>query len=268
MPASPYESPFAGTAAYYARHRAPYAAEALDHVVASFGLTDKDRLLDLGCGPGTLAIPLSRSVAEVAAVDPDAGMIAEGRRLAGLEGRGNVRWLTMRAEDVSSEAGPFRAATIGQAFHWMDRNAVLAKLEGLIADGGGLALVNPGRRRPQESWEDAARAIVEIYLGPPVRHPKSNPQEPEHEPALRRSTAFSYFTTREFPGAITRDIPSILGFIYSVSQTARARFGDRAEAFEADLTERLLRLNPTGIFEERIETEVLITMKISRQFRR
>jgi 2-polyprenyl-3-methyl-5-hydroxy-6-metoxy-1,4-benzoquinol methylase len=37
---------------------------------------------DLGCGPGTIAIPLSRTVAEVVAVDLDADMIAEGRPLA------------------------------------------------------------------------------------------------------------------------------------------------------------------------------------------
>lgn len=88
----------------------------------------------------------------------------------------------------------------------MDRDEVLQKLAILIADGGGLALVNAGKRRPQESWEPAANQIVARFLGPRTRHPKSNPQEPEHEPALLRSEFFSEFTAHEFPSTITRDI--------------------------------------------------------------
>ena len=45
---------------------------------------------------------------------------------------------------------------------------------------------------------------------------------------------------------------------------ARNLFGDNAEAFEAELTKALLRLNPAGVFNERIETEVVIAPKISR----
>jgi ubiquinone/menaquinone biosynthesis C-methylase UbiE len=145
MAASSDASPFAGTAPYYDRFRAPYAPAAIDFIVESFGLGPGARALDLGCGPGRLAIPLSRSVAEVVAVDPDADMIAEARRLAASRGAGNIRWLTSRAEDVPAEAGPFRVATIGQAFHWMARDAVLARLAILIEDGGGgVALVDPG----------------------------------------------------------------------------------------------------------------------------
>ncbi len=47
----------------------------------------------------------------------------------------------------------------------MDRDEMLRKLADLIADGGGLALVNPGKRRPQESWEPVADQIVAKFLG-------------------------------------------------------------------------------------------------------
>ena len=187
MPAPEDASPFAGTAPYYDRFRAPYAPAALDCVIEAYGLGAGSRVLDLGCGPGTIAIPLSRRIAEVVAVDPDAGMIAEGRRLAAESGRTNIQWLNASAEEVSPEAGPFQAVTIGQAFHWLDRDAVLAKLGVLIADGGGLALINPGKRRPQESWEPAAEAVIARFLGHRTRHPKSNPREPTNEPALLRS---------------------------------------------------------------------------------
>jgi SAM-dependent methyltransferase len=258
MPRSPEASPFAGTAQYYDRFRAPYAPGAIDCIVESFGLSADSRALDLGCGPGTLAIALSFRVGEVLAVDPDADMIAEGGRLAAARGARNIRWLHAKAEDVPPGAGPFRVATIGQAFHWMDRDVVLRRLSDLLVDGGGLALVNPGRRRPQESWEPVVAEVVAKFLGPPVRHPGSNPQEPAHEPALRRSSHFSRFSAFEFPTTITRDVASIIGWVYSISSSSKPRFGEHAATFEAALSQALWAFNPTGIFEERIETEVLI----------
>jgi ubiquinone/menaquinone biosynthesis C-methylase UbiE len=264
MPVSSDASPFAGTARYYDCFRAPYAQAALDLVVETFAPGPGARALDLGCGPGSIAIPLSRDIGEVVAVDPDAEMIAEGRRLAVSRGRENIRWLHARAENIASSAGPFRIATIGQAFHWMDRDAVLAKLAILIEDGGGLALINPGKRRPQESWEPLAGQIVDKFLGPRVRHPSSNPREPEHEPALRRSECFFELKAHEFPNAITRDVSSIIGCIYSISSSARPLFGDRTKAFEAELSEALLGLNPAGVFTEKIETEVVIAPKRAR----
>lgn len=254
-------SPFAATARFYDRFRAPYAQAAINYIVETYDLNEGACALDLGCGPGTIAIPLSCFVAEVVAVDPDAEMIAEGQRLAASRGRQNISWLRSRAEEISRGAGPFQVATIGQAFHWMDRDEVLRKLAILTADGGGVALVNPGRRRPQESWEPIADRVVTRFLGPRTRHPKANPQEPEHEPALRRSECFSTFTKHEFPSTITRDIDSIIGCIYSKSGSARPLFGGQAEAFEAELSKALLTANPTGVFHEQVETEVVLAPK-------
>src|SRR3984885_13499056 len=264
MPAALVASPFDGTAAYYDRFRAPYAQAAIDFIVERYSLCKDMRALDLGCGPGTIAIPLSHTVAEVVAVDPDADMIAEGQRLATFTGRMNIQWLQSKAEDILPQAGPFQVTTIGQAFHWMDRDEVLRKLAILIAHGGGLALVNPGKRRPQESWEPVANQIVETFLGPRARHPKSNPQELAHEPALRRSECFFVFTAHEFPSTVTRDVSSIIGCIYSKSNSARPLFGGNAEEFEVELSRVLVRLNPAGGFNEHVETEVVIGPKRAR----
>lgn len=146
----------------------------------------------------------------------------------------------------------------------MDRDEVLRKLAILMADGGGLALVNAGKRRPQENWEPVADQIVAKFLGPRTRHPKSNPQEPEHEPALVRSESFSNFTAHEFPSTITRDINSIIGCVYSKSSSARPLFGDNAKAFEVELSKALFSLNPAGVFNEQVKTEVVIAHKRAR----
>lgn len=71
---------FGGAAGYYSRHRSPHGAAAIGCLAAAFGAGST--VLDLGCGPGTVAIPLAEPVAAVLAVDPDEDMLAEGRRLA------------------------------------------------------------------------------------------------------------------------------------------------------------------------------------------
>ena len=254
-------SPFAGTARYYDPFRAPYAPAALDYLVRTCGLGERSRVLDLGCGPGTIAIPLSEVVSEVVAVDPDPEMIAEGQRLAAAKGRRNIVWRQERAEDLSLGLGPFHLATLGQSFHWMDRDAVLRKLSVLLTDDGALALLNPGKRRPQESWEPIAAEVVTRFLGRRPRHSKANPQEPAHEPALRRSEHFSAFTAEEFASTITRDVPSIIGCLYSSTGAARHLFGRRAGAFERELSAAILSAQPDGVFNEQVETEVLIARR-------
>jgi hypothetical protein len=127
-----------------------------------------------------------------------------------------------------------------------------------------VAIVNAGKRRPQDSWGPVADQIVAKFLGPRTRHPKSNPQEPEHEPALVRSEYFSNFTAHEFPSTITRDINSIIGCVDSMSSSAKPLFGHNAKAFEAELTKALLSLNPAGVFNEQVQTEVVIAPKRPR----
>jgi len=247
--------PFEEAAPYY-RFRAPYAPEALAYVRDAFALNTSSSVLDLGCGPGTIAVPLSGMVGRVLAVDPSAAMISEGRIRA--TGCNNIEWLCARAEELSEQLGPFSAALIGQAFHWMDRDRVLGKLERMLISGsGGLALINPGRRRPQESWEPLANEVTARYIGQLSRHPSMN-AEPKHEPALLRSAAFSQFTTREFAINFERDIPSIIGYMYSLSTSPKSAFAERSRLFEQELTEALLRKSASGIFKERVETEVLL----------
>jgi ubiquinone/menaquinone biosynthesis C-methylase UbiE len=248
--------PFSESAAYY-RFRAPYAPEALAYVRDVFQLDNTSRALDLGCGIGTIAVPLSRMVGAVVAVDPSEAMLAEGRRSAREAGRNNIDWRCARAEDIVAGFGAFNIVTMGQSFHWMQRDVVLDHLASVIVEGGGIALISPGRRRPQESWEVLANEVLARYIGHRLRHAQMNP-EPENEPALRRSRAFSQFTSREFVMNFERDVPSIIGHIYSMSTSPRSAFGERIASFERDLTAALLDVKPSGVFRERLETAVTI----------
>jgi hypothetical protein len=142
----------------------------------------------------------------------------------------------------------------------MDRDLVLSQLGETVEDGGALVIFDEGRRRPQESWEPAASRVIVEYLGRRARHPSKH-AESAHEPSLARSRCFANFTVREFPFAITRDVPSIVGCVYSGVSATWPMFGERRAAFEAELSVALLSLEPSGLFEESLETAVYVAPK-------
>jgi ubiquinone/menaquinone biosynthesis C-methylase UbiE len=260
----PIDSPFSEAAHFY-EFRAPYASQTLAYVRDAFEIDHTSRALDLGCGPGTIAIPLSQMVGHVLAIDPSEDMLNQGRICSARANRHNIAWLCARAEEITEALGIFNVVTMGQSFHWMDRDTVLRRLAPMIASHGGLALISPGQRRPQESWETLASEVIVRYLGPRGRHRQMNP-EPENEPSLLRSGTFSRFTVREFSMEFERDVLSIIGNVYSMSTSPKSAFGDRAALFERDLTESLLRSNPSGVFKEQLETQVVIARKQGMAF--
>lgn len=66
-------------------------------------LTDDASLLDIGCGPGLFAIPLSRHVRTVYGMDASAGMLDRLAHFAESEGSTNVRPLHSDWEDFIPE---------------------------------------------------------------------------------------------------------------------------------------------------------------------
>jgi SAM-dependent methyltransferase len=99
------------------------------------------RLLDVGCGPGTLTVDLARYVipGEVVGIDVAPEVVAEARRHAGEEGVDRVRFVE----------GDFRSAGIDPGFdvvhahqvlqHLKDPVGALAAMAGLARTGGVVA---------------------------------------------------------------------------------------------------------------------------------
>ena len=98
--ASEYKDTYRGTAWYYARYREGYPQEFFSLLQRKFNLTKDDRVMDLGCGTGQIAIPLSSAVAEVTAMDPEPEMIGEGKQQAEKVDSGNIVWIEGGSEDL------------------------------------------------------------------------------------------------------------------------------------------------------------------------
>ncbi|NRN67877.1 hypothetical protein GC106_51180 [Kibdelosporangium sp. 4NS15] len=109
---------YSRSAVYYSRGRLPYPPALAGAMATELGLDGTGRLLDVGCGPGSLTLLLADKFEQALGIDADPDMITEATRLAA--GKPNTRWLHMRAEDLPAGLGTFRLITFAQSFHWMN----------------------------------------------------------------------------------------------------------------------------------------------------
>src|SRR5215467_10357567 len=134
--------PYREAARYY-RARPPYSA-ALRPALARKLLWDgTGRLLDIGCGPGVVALELAASFSQVVGLDPEESMLIEARAATPFSARGKVRWVQARAENIPAlNLGRFQAVTFGQSFHWTDRNSVAEAVYDSLVPGGSMLLIH------------------------------------------------------------------------------------------------------------------------------
>ncbi|MGI5290381.1 class I SAM-dependent methyltransferase [Nonomuraea polychroma] len=259
------EDLFGGAALYYARYRPGYGEATIGHLAGALGTGG--RVLDLGCGPGTIAVPLARRVKAVLAVDPAEEMLAEGRRLAGDVT--NIAWL--RGDSTALRAlPPFDHVVMGRSFHWMDRRAVLAELEELLPARGAVAVIGPARQ-PGEPWQPAAqpwqpveRRVCEEFGLDIHAAANSFHATGEHHRDVLAASSFSDVESRVFARRLTWDADALIGLQLSYSYSSPARLGDRLPAFVDALREALLADNPAGRWEQVLVTEVLVARRPGR----
>ncbi|RVU27883.1 class I SAM-dependent methyltransferase [Streptomyces antnestii] len=272
------ETLFAGTSPYYRRGRLPYAAGLADELAGMLELDGRGRLVDVGCGPGTLALSLAHLFGEVVGVDPDEGMIAEATREAAAQGvSGKTRWVRARAEQLPSDLGTFDIATFGQSFHWMDRELVAATTRDMLRPGGALVHITDlstatptaaGLQYPGVPGA-AVDALVKRYLGPVRRAGQGVLPHgtPGGEAEVYRRAGFFGPEHRVVPAgqALERTVDDVVAGVFSRSFSAPHLFGARRGAFEVDLRRLLREASATGRFSElQPDTEVFVWWKDPR----
>lgn len=147
---------FDSTARIYAKYRQPYPPAFFTAVAERLGANGSQALIDLGCGPGLLALGFAPFVATVTGVDPEPSML-EAARAAAADAGAPLALIEGRTETLPADLGPFDVATIGRALHWMDRIATIAALDRILKPGG--AIVVAGSR----SVESDERPWVAAY---------------------------------------------------------------------------------------------------------
>jgi ubiquinone/menaquinone biosynthesis C-methylase UbiE len=125
---------FGAVAAAYAEHRPGYAETAVRWALEPVWSRRPLRVIDVGAETGKLTATLVRLGADVTAVEPDQGMLAELRRELP-----SVRSVSGSAEEIPVPDGSADAVLAGQAMHWFDMDRAMPEIARVLTPGGVLA---------------------------------------------------------------------------------------------------------------------------------
>lgn len=268
-----YDDPrslFAGTPEHYLRYRIPHPS-LFTELVAS--LAPPGPILDLGSGPGSVALALAGRGRQVLAVDANAEMIAAGRAEAARTPCGMaIDWVCADVNDLGEhltcrldDAPRVAAVTMADAFHWFDRAEVLITLDRLVAPGGLLAVImsfSAGTAKPW--WHPLTERVVDRYLG---RVRRAGPHAVfeasaggDHEAVLRAS-AFSDLTVLRTDQRVRMDLDHLLGNQHTQAYSSPPVLAAQREDFDRDLRTLLLAAEPSGQFTDSTRPGMIIARR-------
>jgi SAM-dependent methyltransferase len=234
-------SSFGAVAGAYAEHRPGYPADAVAWCVEPTGRPVAGlRILDLGAGTGKLTALLAELGADVTAVEPDPGMLAELRRQLP-----SVRALAGPAEAIPLPDRSVDAVLCAQSLHWFDMSRAVPEIARVLVPGGalgamwnsdddrvgwvaGLRDVAQGAgspvlsQRAEEVTAFGSSQFGELF-GPAERADFGNPQERTIDSLLddlRTHSALLIMTPDEREAVLGR----IRGYLESRPETGDGRF--------------------------------------------
>ena len=177
------------------------------------------RLLDFGCGPGTISLGLAKAVApgEMHGIDMEESQVELARSVVQAHGVGNAHFHVGDVTDVPFEDGFFDVAHCSNVLmHVPDTAAVLAEVKRVLKPGGTLAcremIVDSSFTHPNYGVIDKAWDMFADLLAADDGHPQMGKEMKSHIVAagfanIRMSASLETFST-----------PADMMFIYGVAQ--------------------------------------------------
>jgi SAM-dependent methyltransferase len=235
---------FASTVAYYESARPPYGAAFFEAIGLELGLDGSQRLLDVGAGPGVLAIGFAPCCRDVVGVDPESGMI-EAARAAAKRAGVTAMFVEGRFEDVAAKLGAFDIVGIGRAIHWLDPEPARAALDRALVPRGrvlvcGAISVKDGRN----PWLETFNAVRDRWKG-------DRPSRDHHTFFADRS--FTRTGTIRLERTYAVPVERLVDRMLSMSTSSSARLGDEVPIMKTAMREALAPFAADGMIEDIVE---------------
>ena len=235
---------FASTVAYYESARPPYGAAFFAAVALELGLDGSQRLLDVGAGPGILAIGFARYCREVVGVDPEPGMVEAARAAAERAGVA-VRFVEGRFEDVAASLGAFDIVTIGRAIHWLDPEPARAALDRALALRGRVLVCGATSAKDgRNPWLETFNAVRDRWKG-------DRPSRDHH--TFFADGPFTRTGTIRVERAYAVPVERLVERVLSMSTSSSERLGDEVPAMKSAMREALAPFAADGMIEDIVE---------------
>ena len=253
---------FATTAELYEQYRPPYSAEFFQAVAQKLALSKRHAVIDLGTGPGLLALGFAAYVGRVVGVDPEPNMLAAAQAAA-ARASVDVTFVEGRAEDLSDTVGSFDVVTIGRALHWMDHNALGPLFARLVARDGAIVVctsssVRDGRNPWLEDYNAARRSWSDAGL---LKDADKGARTHRNLADVLGPARFGVAETVNIEATHEVNARDLAWRVLTFSSSSPAALGDRVDAMLADIEARLMPFSRGGVLTE----TVVATADIARR---
>ncbi|UJW87800.1 class I SAM-dependent methyltransferase [Devosia sp. SL43] len=188
--------------------------------------------LDIGCGPGKVARPLTRLFGSVTAVDPSSNMIALGRSLPGGDAA-NIEWIEGFAEEFPIGERRFDLTVAAASIHWMDHQRLFPRLAQHGRPGHIIAVVS-GDDAFEPPWRDEWLAFLQRWV------PRITGEQ--YDPATKTPIWDSYRSGLDILGdeyfisdAFEQSVADFIGCQHSRDTFASSRLGPNIADFDREL---------------------------------
>jgi SAM-dependent methyltransferase len=259
---SPIMGRFATTASRYEHLRPPYPPEFFRSVAETLRLSKQHALIDLGTGPGLLALGFAPYVGRIVGVDPELAMLAAAREAA-VRARQGFTLIEGKAEDLPEDIGRFDVITIGRALHWMERGPTLKLFERLLADDGALLIcASSSAADGRNAWLDPYNAARKAWVNTALEPATGRGARVHRElAAFLDGSPFRVESTIAVETSHAISTSDLAQRVLTYSSSSPAVLGGKVDAMLADVEARLESFSRAG----RITDVVISTAQVVRR---
>jgi len=236
---------FATTVPLYGELRPPYPAEFFRNVAQRLRLGNEHALIDLGTGPGLLALGFAPYVGRIVGVDPEPAMLVAARKAAARASKA-ITLIESKAEAIPGDVGRFHVVTIGRALHWMDRDRIAVLWERLVASDGTILVCSSnsatdGRNPWLDEYNKARRFWSESSAGERYHRQLG---------AVLQGTQFHVTDAITIETSRQISVSDLARRVLTFSSSSPAVLGNKVEPMLRDVQQRLLPLSCEGSVTE------------------